>query len=241
MLPWIVSYQREIYLVFAEHIKAFSAGGGWATFLAFLPMGILFGLVHVMTPGHSKTLLATYLTGSSANLWRALLTSMVLSFTHVTMSVVIVVLSLPLVTMMFGGSGPGSSPILEGLSRALLGMIGAWMIWRAVSSHRHVHHGREGIAVGVMAGLIPCPLTLFIMNFAVLHGVVEVGVLFALTMMIGIGVTLAVVAVAAVLFRARLAALLAKRPKLLDRFSRGLEGFAGALLFAAAIFELVRR
>lgn len=117
MWTWIVEFQRDIYLAFADHIKAFAAGTGWTAFLAFLPMGVVFGAVHAMTPGHSKTVLATYLAGSSSGMWRALLVSLALSFTHVTMSVLIVLLSLPLVSVMFGGSGPGSSPILEMASR----------------------------------------------------------------------------------------------------------------------------
>lgn len=59
-------------------------------------MGILFGAAHALTPGHSKAMLATYLTGSMASVPRALATSLTLSFTHVAMSVMIVLLSLPL-------------------------------------------------------------------------------------------------------------------------------------------------
>ncbi|MBY3093551.1 ABC transporter permease [Rhizobium laguerreae] len=240
MWTWIIGFQREIYLAFADHIRAFAEGGSLAAFLPFLPMGIAFGSVHAITPGHSKALLATYIAGSSAGMWRALLTSMALSFTHVFVSVAIVLFSLPLVNMMFGGSGPGSSPILENLSRGLLGVIGVWMIWRAFSRRSHVHHDGEGIVVGVMAGLIPCPLTLFIMNFAVLHQVVFVGVLFAVSMMVGIALTLAVVAVAAVLFRSRIARLLEARPTLLDYTSKSLETLAGLVLISVAAIELSR-
>jgi ABC-type nickel/cobalt efflux system permease component RcnA len=240
MWNWIIGFQRDIYLAFAEHIRAFAEGGSFTAFLAFLPIGIAFGSVHAMTPGHSKALLATYLAGSSAGLWRALLTSMVLALTHVFMSVAIVLLSLPLVNIMFGGSGPGSSPVLENLSRGLLGLIGGWMVWRAFYGHSHSHYDqREGIAVGIMAGLIPCPLTLFIMNFAALHQVVAVGVLFAISMMMGIALTLGAVAVAAVLFRDQIARLLATRPMLLQYTSKSLEALAGIVLVLVAVVELV--
>lgn len=65
MWQFVVDIQRDIYLGFADHIKAFASGAGWRAFLAFLPMGIAFGAVHAMTPGHSKSILATYLAGSS--------------------------------------------------------------------------------------------------------------------------------------------------------------------------------
>lgn len=238
MWTWIVGFQKEIYLTFAENIKAIAETGNWAAFLAFLPMGVAFGSVHAMTPGHSKALLATYLAGSSVGLGRAVIASIALSVTHVAVSVAIVLLSLPLVNVMFGGSGPGSSPILEHLSRGLLGVIGLWMIWRAVAGRRHSHDGREGVAVGFMAGLIPCPLTLFIMNFAVLHQVVITGLLFALAMMAGIVVTLASVALLTVLFREQLARLLQAWPRGLNRTSRILEALAGGVLLAVAATTL---
>ncbi|RVL90341.1 sulfite exporter TauE/SafE family protein [Sinorhizobium meliloti] len=237
---WIVDFQRDIYLAFADHIRDFSEGGSTSAFVAFLPMGIAFGSIHAMTPGHSKALLATYLAGSSASVWKALMTSVALSLTHVFMSVAIVLLSLPLVNIMFGGGGPGSSPILENFSRGLLGIIGLWMVWRALRSHAHSHGPREGIAFGFMAGLIPCPLTLFIMNFAVLHNVVAAGVLFAVSMMLGIALTLGVVAVASVLFRAQVGRSLKTRPKLIHNVSRILEVAAGLVLIAVAAAELSR-
>ncbi len=120
LLESIVDIQRDIYLAFAEHIKTFANGDGWT---AFLPMGIVFGAVHAMTPGHSKAVLATYLTGSSAGMKRGLLVSIALSTTHVTMAVLIAPFSLPLVSVMLGSAG--SAPLLEDLSRGLLGLIGA--------------------------------------------------------------------------------------------------------------------
>ena len=96
-------------------------------------------------------MLATYLAGSEAKIARGLLTSLTLSFTHVTIAVLIAVLSLPLVSIALGSVG--RAPLLEDISRGLLGLIGAWMLWRALR-HGH-HHKHEGEAVGVMAGLFP--------------------------------------------------------------------------------------
>ncbi|UYN96429.1 MAG: sulfite exporter TauE/SafE family protein [Enhydrobacter sp.] len=66
--------------------------------------------------------------------------------------------------------------MLEDLSRGLLGVIGLWMLWRASRRANHAHGVGEGAAVGFMAGLIPCPLTLFVMTFAITRGVPEAGI-----------------------------------------------------------------
>lgn len=239
MLQAVIDIQRDIYLAFAEHIKTFANGGGWAAFLTFLPMGIVFGAVHAMTPGHSKALLATYLTGSSAGITRGLTVSIALSVTHVTVAVLIALFSLPLVSIMIGSAG--SAPLLEDLSRGLLGVIGAWMLWSALFRPPHVYAEQEGVAVGLMAGLIPCPLTLFVMTFAMSRGVPETGILFAVVMMTGVALTLCTVALATIFFRTQIEKLLNTRPTLLNRTSKTVEAIAGVILVVVAIHEIFLR
>ncbi len=234
----IVGFQRDIYLAFADHIKAFAAGGGWGAFLVYLPMGILFGAAHALTPGHSKMILATYLAGSPLGLLRGLAVSLVLSFTHVTMSVLIVLLALPLVSFS-SFVNPGRAPVLEDVSRGLLGVIGLWMLYRAFKKRQHTHDHGEGLAVGFMAGLIPCPLTLFVMTFALSRGVPEAGVAFAGVMMLGVAITLSIVAAATVLFRQSMIHLIESRAALLDKTSRAIEASAGLLLTLVAVRELI--
>jgi ABC-type nickel/cobalt efflux system permease component RcnA len=239
MLQTVIEVQRDIYLTFADHIKAFAQDGSWGALAAFLPMGIVFGAVHAMTPGHSKSVLATYLTGSSAGMGRSLMVSLALSFTHVTMAVLIALLSLPLVSIALGSVG--RAPLLEDVSRGLLGLIGVWMLWRAFSYPDHVHGAQEGAAVGFMAGLIPCPLTLFVMTFAIGRGVPQAGLAFAVTMMAGVAATLSLVAVAVVFFRQQMVRLLETRPKLIAILTRSIEALAGTILVAIALREILMR
>lgn len=239
MLQDIITLQREIYQAFADQIRAFAAGGGWSVFLAYLPMGILFGAVHTLTPGHSKAVLATYLAGNPLGLARGLIVSLVLSFTHVGMSVLIALLSLPLVSVVLGSVG--RTPLLEDISRGLLGLIGLWMLYRALRHSAHGHGHGEGAVVGFMAGLIPCPLTLFVMTFAISRGVPEAGLAFAVTMMAGVALVLSAVAAATILFRQQVVHLVEQRPVLLDRLTRSVEGMAGLILTAIALRELLWR
>ncbi|MER8698496.1 sulfite exporter TauE/SafE family protein [Mesorhizobium sp. M0768] len=234
MFQTLVEFQRTIYLTLGEQIQLLAAGGNWLAFMAFLPMGVVFGAAHALTPGHSKAVLATYLAGSDAKVSRGLLVSITLSFTHVTIAVLIAALSLPLVSIALGSVG--RAPLLEHISRGLLGLIGVWMIWRALS-HSH-HHRHEGEAVGVTAGLIPCPLTLFAMTFAISRGVPAAGALFAVTMMVGVALTLSCVAVLSILFRERLVQFFARQPRLFETISRAIEGAAGLALAGVAVWQI---
>ncbi len=228
--------QREIHAQISADIRQLSSGGDWLLLLGMLPMGILFGAVHALTPGHSKAVLATYVAGSPVGMLKALAVSLSLSFTHVTMAVLIAVFSLPLVTVALGRAG--QAPALENLSRGLLVLIGLWMVWRAI---RHApHRAHEGEAVGFIAGLIPCPLTLFVMMLALSRGVPEAGLAFAAAMMVGVALTLSAVALAAAAFRLQLTRLLEARPALMHGISRSIGAVGGAALIAIAVYEIAR-
>ena len=83
-LQWLfaqaVSVQRDIYLAFADRIGNFAETGDWSQLLVYLPMGILFGAVHALTPGHSKIVMASYLAGSPAAFRQGLGVALLLSF-----------------------------------------------------------------------------------------------------------------------------------------------------------------
>jgi nickel/cobalt transporter (NicO) family protein len=130
------------------------------------------------------------------------------------------------------------APTLEAISRGLLAAIGAWLIVRAVRGRKHPHG--EGLLVGVVAGLVPCPLTLFAMFLALSRGVPEAGLTFALAMMLGVALTLSAVALLTIVARDLAVSLSARHGASIDRLGRVLDGIAGALLVAIGLNELLR-
>lgn len=236
MLETLFDIQRDIHSALGAHLGQFAENRDWMTFAAFLPLGIVFGAVHALTPGHSKAVLATYLAGSSLGVARSLLVSLALSLTHVGMAVLIALLSLPVLSRTL--DSVGRAPLLEDLSRGLLGLIGLWMLARAFRREPHVGSKGQGALAGFVAGLVPCPLTLFAMTFAMLKGVPEAGLAFAATMAVGIALTLSAVAAVTVLCRQSVTRLIEDRPATLEWTVRGLQAAAGLVLIAIAALEL---
>ena len=234
----LLAFQRWINTAITADLSAFAATRSWTALAAVLPLGIVFGAAHALTPGHGKTVLATYLAGSRLAVVRGIAVAGVLSLTHVGSAVVLALAAAPLVQRTLGGAG--RAPILEDLSRGLLAIIGLFLVVRALRKQPHVHPHREGLMVGVVAGLIPCPLTLFTMFFALSRGVPEAGLTFALAMMLGVGVTLGLVALLSVVARDRLMTLGALHGVSLERLGRSLDGFAGVVLVVIGVRELLR-
>src|SRR5829696_8107033 len=154
-MDFLVGLQRWINASITADLSAFAATRDWLALLAVLPFGIAFGAVHALTPGHGKTVLASYLVGSRLAVLRSLSVAGALAFTHVFSAVLLALLAAPLITRTLGGIG--RAPTLENISRGLLAAIGVWLIARALRGRAHIHG--EGLVVGVIAGLVPCPLT----------------------------------------------------------------------------------
>jgi ABC-type nickel/cobalt efflux system permease component RcnA len=219
-------------------VNAFAASHDWMLLASVLPLGILFGAVHALTPGHSKTVLASYLAGSPFSVLRGMGVALTLSFTHILTAVLIAVLALPLITVTLGGAG--RAPLLQDLSRAMLAGIGVWMLLRAWRrTNHHHHHASQGMMVGVMAGLIPCPLTLFVMIYALSRGVPEAGIVFAIAIMLGVTLTLSSVAILTVSVRNSVTTLIERYGGHLDYAARFIEAAAGMLLILIGVREVL--
>jgi len=234
-MDFLYATQRWIYDSLSAELTSFAANRNWAALALVLPLGILFGAVHALTPGHGKLVLSSYLAGSRLQLLRGVALALVLAFTHVFTAVLLALAAAPLVTRTLAGAG--RAPLLEHLSAVLIICIGVWLVYRAVRDppHRHWQSHQEGIAVAITAGLVPCPLTLFAMFLALSRGVPEAGLTFAMAMLIGIGLTLAAVAVVTVLARATLVTAMERHGASVTRLARVLNGVAGAILVAAGV------
>ena len=234
MLDWLVTAQRWLYGDLSAQLSAFASTRNWMTLAAVLPLGIVFGAIHALTPGHSKGILASYLIGSRLNVFRAAGVAWTLAVVHVTSAVILALLAAPLITRTIGGVG--RAPALDLISRSILLAIGVWLVARAIRGKSHLHG--EGIAVGVVAGLVPCPLTLFAMFYSLSRDVPEAGIAFAAAMMIGVGITLSLVALAAVLTRSGFRRFI--QSTTIEHVSRTVEALGGLLLAVTAIWSLLR-
>lgn len=236
MWAFLFEVQKTIYSSLTSDITAYSSSRDMAALLAVLPLGIVFGAAHALTPGHSKSVLAAYILGSGLRPSRALLTSFILSVTHITSAVLLALVTNSLVTRSLLGAG--RAPSIEWTSRLILVAIGLWLIVRAIRAKQHVHG--EGIATGFVAGLIPCPLTLFVVTLALSQDAPEAGLAFSVSMLLGVATILGAVAVVSAVARSSLAHVFEHHGTAIARVSWVMDALAGAALTSIALFELLR-
>ncbi|WP_204270734.1 hypothetical protein, partial [Escherichia coli] len=64
MLDFLVRAQSAIQAALTGNLSAFAASHDSGALAAVLPLGVIFGAVHAWMPGHSKSVLASYVLGS---------------------------------------------------------------------------------------------------------------------------------------------------------------------------------
>jgi nickel/cobalt transporter (NicO) family protein len=235
MLTFLVELQASIRSAFSGGIEGFARTHDWLALLGLLPIGIVFGAAHALTPGHGKSILAVYAVGSDLSRLKIVASAIALTLTHIGTAVLLAVVTNTIVTRTIVGAG--QAPALELVSRAMLVIVALWLIVRAILGRPHVHG--EGVLAGVVAGLIPCPLTLFFMFYALSLGVPEAGLAFAVSMLVGVGLVLTAVAVTSVMARQFVVALVEKRGIAISVAVRVVDAAAGVLLLLLAAYDLL--
>lgn len=191
---------------------------------ALMGAAFLFGMVHALMPGHGKSVLVSYHLGRPSKLIEGVFTGTVLALTHVGLAVILVVAGIAVISRSLAAGG--RAPALEAASAALISLVGIYLLFRTISPPPHTH-SRDGRALAMATGLVPCPLTTFILTYAFAQHKLITGFAAVGAMLGGVIVTLSSFAVAAVLARDRLAHALKRTDWIRGRLGYWLE-VAGA-------------
>jgi ABC-type nickel/cobalt efflux system permease component RcnA len=199
----IISAQRWLYGEMASGL-ADVAGGRPGAILAALAAAILFGSIHALMPGHGKMVLASYHLGQKTRGWDALVNGTILTLTHVGLAVLLVLAGFAVIARAFAYGG--RTPQFELASGALIFLMGAFLLWRSIAAENQ--HGSGGKKLAFVTGLIPCPLTTFIMSFALARNMLAAGLAVTAAMALGMIMTIAGAALLATLAREKMVMLL---------------------------------
>jgi nickel/cobalt transporter (NicO) family protein len=123
---------------------------------------VLFGAVHALMPGHGKTVLVSYHLGQPARPMEGFANGAILALTHVGLAIVLVLAGFAVISRAFAYGG--RTPLFEIASGVLIVVIGSFLLWRSLA-HDHTLPAANGRTLAFVTGMIPCPLTTFIMSY----------------------------------------------------------------------------
>jgi len=180
-----------------------------ASRLSVMALGLLafgMGAVHVVQPGHGKTLVVAAVLGERGSVTRAVALAVVATLTH-TGSVLLVALALWWTSALAFGE---VHVVLTRLAGYIMAVAGLWRVGRHLagfSGHAEGHGAATGggglIALGVAGGIVPCWDAVGLVVLAEALGRLGLAVLLVLAFSLGLGVVLAVLGWSAHRFRRR--------------------------------------
>jgi len=229
--------QRWLYAGIAGNLDEVATRNLW-TLVSAMAAAMVFGAVHALMPGHGKAVLVSYYLGRPSDLRQGLLSGLILALTHVGTAVVLVLTGVVVVSRAFAVGG--RAPAFETASATMITLIGVLLLWRALRSPQHVHV-RDGRALAFVTALVPCPLTTFIMTYALVRGVLVLGLVVTTAMAAGMVATIGGFAIASILAREHCVLLLARTESWRSGLGKALEIIGSIAVLVLGALPLIRR
>jgi len=235
-LDQIVALQRWLYGSMASGLGDVAGGQPRAVLLA-MAAAILFGAVHALMPGHGKMVLVSYHLGQKTTLAQSIANGSILALTHVGLALVLVLAGFAVISRAFAYGG--RTPQFETASGVLVALIGAFLLWRALKGSHATQTEDGGKTLAFVTGLIPCPLTTFIMSYALARGLLAAGLAVTAAMTLGMIATIAGVTLAATIARGRFMSLLEQTEGWRHRAGQMLEIAGAAMVLTLGVWLIV--
>jgi nickel/cobalt transporter (NicO) family protein len=233
----LISIQQWLYQSMGQGLGEVAGGHGFSIVLA-LAAAILFGALHALMPGHGKTVLVSYHLGQDSRPLDSFVNGAVLALTHVGLAVLLVLAGFAVISKAFAYGG--RTPQFELASGALIALIGAFLLWRSLASDHAMRVARNGRALAFVAGMIPCPLTTFILSYALARGILGAGLVVTAAMALGMIATIGGVALAAALARTHFMAFLTRTEGTRYRIGRTLEISGSLAVLGFGLWTVVK-
>ncbi|MGE3830306.1 MAG: hypothetical protein AB7F76_04860 [Parvibaculaceae bacterium] len=189
---WLVEWQRDLNGAISAALRGVAESGSIPP--ALIGLGLLLGSLHAMTPGHGKSIILSYFLGRNARYRDGAAMGMKIAASHTLSAVLLVLFFGGAVTLL--GRPSGAAEKLQTISYALIAVIGAYYMFRAIFRE----HGAEASSpqshshlLPVAVGVLPCPLTMLVVGSAMAQGATLAGLMLAGIMGTGAAATIVLV------------------------------------------------
>ena len=146
------------------------------------------GFMHALEPGHGKSVMAAYIMGTGAGLKDALLLGLTVVVSHTSIVFALGILSIYLVGTM---SSEMTHDIMSVVGGGILIAVGIWILKNYFHPHEHKIDTKKGVlAVGLSAGLVPCPAALAVLLFSITSGNLYDGLVYVFIFSLGLALSI---------------------------------------------------
>jgi len=240
-----VTLNRHIQAKVARLIKTMKANFSLATLFLIIFLSTGYGIVHAAGPGHGKTLVVSYFLDNGRNHKDAALMSLVVATTHTGSAFLIATIFQVILASVPGNeaqftirnifmTGSGSLIILIGLYQ-LINKFFPKLKFKKKKKETKNEEKKSIIAIGMAAGVVPCPLSMAIMFLAISLKIYYIGVIAILGMSIGMALLLYLIGSLTIKSKSKLTDKMNKKSTMQKLFTKGLSIASATLIIVFGI------
>ena len=239
-LQKIVALQYELNHYISTTIRSLNDENSLSTSLLILGIAFTYGLVHALGPGHGKALVALYFTSNKSSYKKAFKMGYMISIIHAISALIFTFGIFFLLKNMFRQHFNEFSNITMQISAVMIMLVGLYLLYEAykdknVEEQECKRTNKSENAVAFSAGVVPCPGVMTIVLFCIMLGQYTLGILAAIAMSIGMGLTISVAGIFSIAFNKKAGGFLDDKAFILEMMGASLVFLLGLFLFLGAL------
>ena len=233
----ITLWQYELNRTIATNIRDINDENYLVIYAVVIGIAFLYGLIHAAGPGHGKALIALYFSKGKGDYKEAFKLGYLISIIHAISAILITFTLFFILKTMFRQNFNEFSNTAMMVSSIMIILVGIYLIYNAIrEKYKPCHNdkvteSKSKYAVAFGVGLVPCPGVMTIVLFCIMLNQFTLGILAAIAMSIGMGLTISIVGILSVLFTNKTSNFVNKKAYILEVASGLLIVLLGVFLF----------
>jgi nickel/cobalt exporter len=200
-LSHIISWQQEINLMISDYFDLLQEGNATAHF-TILAISFLYGLIHAMGPGHGKMVIASYFLAKDSNRVEAFKAGFLTAIIHTISALLITGILYVFFQNTISGYFQSINQNMYKVSAVFIILIACFLLYESLHDRDKKEEmqplkNKNILTIALSIGIVPCPGVMTIVLYAMILGYLTLGVFSAVTMSIGMGLTISIAAILA--------------------------------------------
>lgn len=195
----VIGIQQKMNLQISDYFDRLDSGEN-SMFIYILAVSFIYGLIHALGPGHGKMVIASYFLVKGTKIKEAFKAGFLTSLIH-TISALVITFTLYIlfqnsITKYFSQINANMYKV----SAIFIILIALFLLYETYKDRNEEEkmqklNNKSLLAVTMSIGIVPCPGVMSIVLFSMILGYINLGILSAIFMSIGMGLTISLAAI----------------------------------------------
>ena len=171
--------------------------GSWVPVASILAFSLAYGIIHALGPGHGKALISGYLLANpTLKTSHVLRMGFFIALVHALSALVLTLGATYAIEVSASKLLRDVSVPMVQISGGLIVLMGCWLLYEVATSRSKKEaqvDAKKEASVIILSGIVPCPGVMTLSFFAITLGEFSLGIISALFMSLGMGLTISAV------------------------------------------------